>query len=208
MIKSYEVEDGEDGDENDLDFEHDEIKQLSFWRQCFVPKYRTHETPKERASSKRDERSDDIEDTRTRFYSADVTVQTNLTTPPGTPDVAVSTTDVLSTTAEDIENGIGSTVRSISRSILSGNMIPAVIAEGEEDSSLDGSTPRNFPATSNAADTLVPSLDSSSTTTNEQQLGACNTVLMASRNGAPSMPDDHVNINEESNCDDEEIIDA
>ncbi len=98
MIKTYEVHDAttEDDDEM-LEFDPEVVKNLNWWQRCFVPKY-----PIDPGRSDKEDCSDShipiethqarikeeqLEESRTRFNSEDVTVQTNLTTPPGTPDV-------------------------------------------------------------------------------------------------------------------------
>lgn len=101
MIKTYEVHDtvSEDDDEM-VDFDPEVVENLNFWQRCFVPKY-----PNDPGKSDKEDCSDthipietqharikeeELEETRARFNSEDVTVQTNLTTPPGTPDVKYS----------------------------------------------------------------------------------------------------------------------
>ncbi len=98
MIKTYEVHDptSEDDDEM-LEYDPEVVENLNCWQRCFVPKH-----PVNRRLSEKDEISEcqiptetqqtaiikeKFEDSRGRFHSEDVTVQTNLTTPPGTPDV-------------------------------------------------------------------------------------------------------------------------
>jgi len=98
MIKTYEVHDptSEDDDEM-LEYDPEVVENLSCWQRCFVPKH-----PVNRCLSEKDEISEcqiptetqqtanieeKLEESRGRFHSEDVTVQTNLTTPPGTPDV-------------------------------------------------------------------------------------------------------------------------
>lgn len=101
MIKTYEVHDetSEDDDEM-LEFAPEVVEKLNWWQRCFVPKYPTHP-----CRSDKDDCSDShiaidaeqgrikeeqTEESRDRFNSEDVTVQTNLTTPPGTPDIKYS----------------------------------------------------------------------------------------------------------------------
>ena len=98
MIKTYEVHDptAEDDDEM-LEFDPEVVENLNWWQRCFVPRYPVNHCPSEKDDFSEsqiptdDQVNADIEEkidhSRDRFNSEDVTVQTNLTTPPGTPDV-------------------------------------------------------------------------------------------------------------------------
>ena len=220
MMRTYEVHDEENdnGNDNDVDFDPEASRELTWWQKCYVPKYATihdhHKPAREHTSTgKEGETSDKNDETRNRFYSADVTVHTNLTTPPGTPDVAGSynVAEVSSNASEeDPENASGAVARTTSarassRSVLTGNMLPAVIVEGEEDSSLDLSTPRTRPAISNQNSTLMPILDSNDTTSQPEPT-VSQTLMsgMISHSGASCTPDD----DDETDGGEEEIINA
>jgi hypothetical protein len=97
MIKTYEVHDSDSEDDDEMvEFDPQVVENLNWWQKFFVPKYpdnphgedRVSEpsisTPTQQKGVAVEERS---EEARSRFYSEDVTVSTNLTTPPGTPDV-------------------------------------------------------------------------------------------------------------------------
>lgn len=100
MIKTYEVHDhGDEDDDEIVEFDPQVVENLSWWQKCFVPKYPANSfsedqqseppisTPtqeKEVVTGKKDKIQ------RNRFNSEDVTVSTNLTTPPGTPDMPES----------------------------------------------------------------------------------------------------------------------
>jgi hypothetical protein len=199
MIRTYEVQDGEENNnDNDLDFDPEEINEMSWWQKCFVPKYPSIDSNKSlkdgSSADQRDKTNDENDETRNRFYSADVTVSTNLTTPPGTPDIlslseANSSDDDLETATTSIRT----------TSMLSGTIIP-VIDEGEEDSSLDAApTPRTRPSASASANNtaaFLPDLDSE-----EQALGVIE--ALAAMTGAASKSDD-----EDDNGDDEDIVNA
>ena len=218
MMRTYEVEDEENDNDNDVGFDPEASHELTWWQKCYVPKYATihdhHKPAREHTSAdKEGETSDKNDETRNRFYSADVTVHTNLTTPPGTPDVAAgyNVAEVSSEAVEeDPENTSGAvnptaSIRPSSRSVLTGNMLPAVIVEGEEDSSLDGSTPRPRPAVSTPNNTLMPILDSNDTTPQRAPTGIQTLISgMTSQSGAPCMPDE----DDESGGGEEDVISA
>jgi len=220
MMRAYEVQDEENDNDNDIDvgFDPEASRELTWWQKCYVPKYATihdhHKPAREHTSTDKEGEADDKNDeTRNRFYSADITVHTNLTTPPGTPDVAAgnNVAEVSSDAVEeDPENGSAAvapttSVRPSSRSVLTGNMLPAVIVEGEEDSSLDGSTPRTRPAISTPNNTLMPILDSSDTTPQRAPTGSQTLMSgMTSQSGAPCMPGD----DDKSDGGEEDVINA
>lgn len=98
MIKTYEVHDPADEDDDEmLEFDPEVVENLNWWQRCFVPRYPVNRCPSEKDDLSESQISTDehanavIEekrvDSRDRFNSEDVTVQTNVTTPPGTPDV-------------------------------------------------------------------------------------------------------------------------
>jgi len=98
MIKTYEIKDLNSEDDHEIvEFDPEVVENLNWWQRCFVPKY-----PENSCRSGQDEflesqlpkethqkgfKEEQLEESRGRFYSEDVTVSTNLTTPPGTPDV-------------------------------------------------------------------------------------------------------------------------
>jgi len=103
MIKTYEVRDSTSEDDDEmLEFDPEVVENLNWWQRCFVPKHpviRCHSgensltesyIPVE-ARQKRNEETR-LEDSRGRFNSEDVTVSTNQTTPPGTPDIKATNT--------------------------------------------------------------------------------------------------------------------
>ena len=99
MIKTYEIHNSSSEDDDEMvEFDPEVVDNLNWWQRCFVPKYpidgcrsgedtfleyrvpiETHE------KGFKEERME--ESSRSRFNSEDVTVSTNLTTPPGTPDI-------------------------------------------------------------------------------------------------------------------------
>jgi hypothetical protein len=91
MTKTYEVHrHAHDIDDEDhvVELDQEEIPNLSRWRKFFVPRYPHHGEIEEDAINdltvlKKDPPD---EESRNRFYSADVTVLTNLSSPPATPD--------------------------------------------------------------------------------------------------------------------------
>eukprot|EP00751_Fragilariopsis_kerguelensis_P039042 CAMPEP_0171012736 /NCGR_PEP_ID=MMETSP0736-20130129/23820_1 /TAXON_ID=186038 /ORGANISM="Fragilariopsis kerguelensis, Strain L26-C5" /LENGTH=193 /DNA_ID=CAMNT_0011446049 /DNA_START=469 /DNA_END=1051 /DNA_ORIENTATION=+ len=97
MIKTYEVHDSDSEDDDEMvEFDPQVVENLSWWQRCFVPKYPDNPTEDDRVSEssiptptqqKGIVVEDRVEETRCRFNSEDVTVSTNLTTPPGTPDI-------------------------------------------------------------------------------------------------------------------------
>lgn len=98
MIKTYEVHDSSTGDDDEMvEFDPEVVENLNWWQRCFVPKYpvnRCHSGEDELSDSdipietqQRGSKEEELEESRGRFNSEDVTVSTNLTTPPGTPDV-------------------------------------------------------------------------------------------------------------------------
>ena len=101
MIKTYEIHDSfsEDDDEM-LEFDPEVVENLNWWQRCFVPKYPVHrcisgedvcsESHIPIETQQRGNKEEQLEESRGRFNSEDVTVQTNLTTPPGTPDVKMA----------------------------------------------------------------------------------------------------------------------
>jgi len=98
MIKTYEVHDSSSQDDDEMvEFDPEVVENLNWWQRCFVPKYpvdvchrgeekftETHNPIEIQDDKDKEER---LEESRGRFNSEDVTVSTNLTTPPGTPDV-------------------------------------------------------------------------------------------------------------------------
>ena len=98
MIKTYEVHDSSSEDDDQIvEFDPEVVENLNWWQRCFVPKYPgdpchdgedtfpdTHIPIEIQGNASKEDR---IEESRGRFNSEDVTVSTNLTTPPGTPDV-------------------------------------------------------------------------------------------------------------------------
>lgn len=98
MTKTYEVDDSTSEDDDEmLEFDPEVVENLNWWQRCFVPKYPVNqclsgeeECSESRISVQTQQRGnkvEQLEESRDRFNSEDVTVQTNLTTPPGTPDV-------------------------------------------------------------------------------------------------------------------------
>jgi len=99
MIKTYEIHDSSSEDDDEMvEFDPEVVDNLNWWQRCFVPKYpidscRSGEDTflENRASTETHEmgfKEERIkESSRSRFNSEDVTVSTNLTTPPGTPDI-------------------------------------------------------------------------------------------------------------------------
>lgn len=98
MTKTYEIlDDVDEGDDEMVEFDPQVVENLNWWQRCFVPKYPGYpcndgedaspgsvsSTP----SQRKGEIEECIKDSRDRFNSEDVTVSTNLTTPPGTPDI-------------------------------------------------------------------------------------------------------------------------
>eukprot|EP00532_Pseudo-nitzschia_australis_P008485 CAMPEP_0168167434 /NCGR_PEP_ID=MMETSP0139_2-20121125/2545_1 /TAXON_ID=44445 /ORGANISM="Pseudo-nitzschia australis, Strain 10249 10 AB" /LENGTH=502 /DNA_ID=CAMNT_0008084671 /DNA_START=666 /DNA_END=2174 /DNA_ORIENTATION=- len=96
MIRTYEVHDSDSEDDDRMvEFDPQVVENLNWWQKCFVPKYpdslRCH---REDALSESDnpiplEQKGEIvvENVRGRVHSEDVTISTNVTTPPGTPDI-------------------------------------------------------------------------------------------------------------------------
>ena len=126
MIKTYEVHDGEEEDDDEiLEFDPQVVENLSWWQRCFVPKYPVNypvnerhngedvfsesaiPTPTQQKGDVDEERT--VEESRGRCYSEDVTVSTNLTTPPGTPDI----TQVVSVSTP-LQNAYHNNISSIS----------------------------------------------------------------------------------------------
>lgn len=133
MIKTYEFQDGE---ADDLEFDPEEIDALSWWQKCFVPRYPDHSKKQMSVSQESKSRENMDVEPRNRFFSSDVTVSTNITTPPGTPDATQSIYGA-SLIEEDPESGVAAT----SKSIACGTFI-AVIDEGEDSSNDESPTPR------------------------------------------------------------------
>jgi hypothetical protein len=86
VTKSYEVHgpathyvENEDGFvDHDPQYEADD---LSWWRKCFVPRFPDYAATESSVTTQTKEG-----EARNRFYSADVTVSTNQSSPPATPD--------------------------------------------------------------------------------------------------------------------------
>jgi len=98
MIKTYEVHDSNSEDDDQMvEFDPEVVENLNWWQRCFVPKYPVDlshdredtfpDTHIPREIQGNGDKEDRMEESRARFNSEDVTVSTNLTTPPGTPDV-------------------------------------------------------------------------------------------------------------------------
>ena len=94
MITTYEIHD--DRSENDDDaaaFDVKAVEDMNCWQKCFVPKYPIHRSLSEESETlsppevpQKRNGDDRPKESRCRFDSEDVTVLTNLTTPPDTPD--------------------------------------------------------------------------------------------------------------------------
>jgi hypothetical protein len=113
MIKTYEVHDSDSEDDDEMvEFDPQVVENLNWWQKCFVPKYPDSPHGEDRASESSiptptqqkgvvvEERA---EEARSRFYSEDVTVSTNLTTPPGTPDVPKNPSSFSHNSNSDVE---------------------------------------------------------------------------------------------------------
>jgi hypothetical protein len=97
MIKTYEVHDSDSEDDDEMvEFDPQVVENLNWWQKCFVPKYPDNPHGEDRVSEssiptptqqKGVVVEEIAEEARCRIYSEDVTVSTNLTTPPGTPNV-------------------------------------------------------------------------------------------------------------------------
>ena len=96
MIRTYEVHDSDSEDDDRMvEFDPQVVENLNWWQKCFVPKYpdslrcNTEDDIRESdnpiPSEQKGERV--VENVRGRFHSEDVTISTNVTTPPGTPDI-------------------------------------------------------------------------------------------------------------------------
>ena len=101
MIKTYEVHDENSEDDDEiLEFAPEVVEKLNWWQRCFVPKYPTNPCHSDKDDCSESQivsdteqgttKEEQTEESRDRFNSEDVTVQTNLTTPPGTPDIKYS----------------------------------------------------------------------------------------------------------------------
>ncbi|VEU40569.1 unnamed protein product [Pseudo-nitzschia multistriata] len=95
MIRTYEVHDlDSENDDEMVEFDPQVVENLNWWQRCFIPKYPDTvrgnvegALSNETESQQKGQRDETIEERRCRFHSEDVTVSTNLTTPPGTPNV-------------------------------------------------------------------------------------------------------------------------
>jgi hypothetical protein len=92
MTKTYEVHHHlRDTDENDdviVELQQEEIQNLSWWRRLFLPRYpHFGDVVDEEDINDIDQTKNPVDpEARNRFYSADVTVATNYSSPPTTPD--------------------------------------------------------------------------------------------------------------------------
>ena len=142
MIKTYELHDSDPEDGDDMvEFDPQVVENLNWWQKCFVPKYPENNRVEDIASesstpttTQEKELVEEItEEERNRFYSEDVTVSTNLTTPPGTPDKSRPDKSRLPSSSQ-ISSNNSSHNPSISdletRSIR--NVISAIYEESEE----------------------------------------------------------------------------
>jgi len=113
MIKTYEVHDSDSEDDDEMvEFDPQVVENLNWWQKCFVPKYPDNPHGEDRASEssiptptqqKGAVVEEIAEEARSRSYSEDVTVSTNLTTPPGTPDVSKHRSTSLHNSNSDVE---------------------------------------------------------------------------------------------------------
>ena len=98
MIKTYEVHDSSSQDDDEMvEFDPEVVENLNWWQKCFVPKYPVDSCHREEdtfpethvpiEAQGNEDKEEGMEESRGRLNSEDVTVSTNLTTPPGTPDV-------------------------------------------------------------------------------------------------------------------------
>ena len=98
MIKTYEIRDSSSEDDDEMvEFDPEVVENLNWWQRCFVPKYpvNRYDGGEDELSGssipietqQRGNKEKQLEESRGRFNSEDVTVSTNLTTPPGTPNV-------------------------------------------------------------------------------------------------------------------------
>jgi hypothetical protein len=113
MIKTYEIKDPNSKDDHEMvEFDPEVVENLNWWQSCFVPKYSENscrsgqdefsesQLPKE--THQKGSKEEQLEESRGRFNSEDVTVSTNLTTPPGTPNVHKA----ISKSSSNISNNI------------------------------------------------------------------------------------------------------
>lgn len=98
MIKTYEVHDSNSEDDDEiLEFDPQVVENLNWWQRCFVPNHPDNvhrsegdvlsESAIPTSTQQKGDAEERVDESRGRFDSEDVTVSTNLTTPPGTPDV-------------------------------------------------------------------------------------------------------------------------
>mmetsp|Transcript_2280 Transcript_2280/g.4210 ORF Transcript_2280/g.4210 Transcript_2280/m.4210 type:complete len:542 (-) Transcript_2280:329-1954(-) len=89
MTKTYEVHGAShniDDDDGFVDVDVEDVENLNFWRRCFVPRYPSYGDTSAAAGASIIQKNSEEGDCRNRLYSADVTVSTNHSSPPGTPE--------------------------------------------------------------------------------------------------------------------------
>mmetsp|Transcript_4318 Transcript_4318/g.9713 ORF Transcript_4318/g.9713 Transcript_4318/m.9713 type:complete len:518 (-) Transcript_4318:914-2467(-) len=143
MIKTYEIHDSNSEDDDEMvEFDPQVVENLYWWQRCFVPKYPdschlsgadVFDSALSPEGEQKRNKDEQVEASRARFNSEDVTVSTNLTTPPGTPDVKQAVLLSIHNACNNFRNNNSSHNRSNSNDLETPSK-RAISAINEEDS--------------------------------------------------------------------------